>query len=175
MENYTHNDLYQLPLAPSPNLPNMRAVYLYPSLCLFEGTALSIGRGTEMPFQIFGHPGFDAEKYPLRFTPQSVQASVNPPLLGKECRGRDLRNIPIESLQTERLMNLTYLLEAYRDFPAKEKFFITSSFDRLAGSNLLRSQIMAGLSEEQIRQSWQPGLEAFKKIRAKYLLYPDFE
>jgi len=175
MDNYTHNHLYQVPLAPSPNLPNMRAVYLYPSLCLFEGTALSIGRGTEMPFQVFGHPDLDAEKYPLRFTPLSVQASVNPPLLGKECRGRDLRGIPIETLQAERRMNLSYLLEAYRDFPAKEIFFITSSFDRLAGSNLLRSQIMAGLNEEQIRQSWQPGLEAFKKIRAKYLLYPDFE
>ena len=175
MENYTHNDLYQLPLAPSPNLPNMRAVYLYPSLCLFEGTALSIGRGTEMPFKVFGHPDLDAEKYTLLFTPQSVQASVNPPLLGKECRGRDLRNIPMETLQAERRMNLTYLLEAYRDFPAKENFFIASSFDRLAGSNLLRSQIMAGLNEEQIRQSWQPGLEAFKKIREKYLLYPDFD
>jgi uncharacterized protein YbbC (DUF1343 family) len=95
--------------------------------------------------------------------------------LGKECKGRDLREIPIETLQTERRINLSYLLEAYRDFPEKEKFFITSSFDRLAGSNMLRNQIMAGLNEEQIRQSWQPGLEAFKKIRAKYLLYPDFD
>jgi uncharacterized protein YbbC (DUF1343 family) len=175
VENYAHNDLFQVPLAPSPNLPNMRAVYLYPSLCFFEGTAISIGRGTDMPFQVFGHPDFSAEKHPLRFTPQSVQASINPPLLGKECKGRDLREIPIETLQTERRINLSYLLEAYRDFPEKEKFFITSSFDRLAGSNMLRNQIMAGLNEEQIRQSWQPGLEAFKKIRAKYLLYPDFD
>lgn len=175
VENYTHSDFYQLPLPPSPNLPNMLAVYLYPSLCFFEGTAVSVGRGTQMPFQVFGHPDFSAEKYPLRFTPQSVQASVNPPLLGKECKGRDLRDIPIETLQTERRINLSHLLEAYRDFPEKEKFFITSSFDRLAGSNLLRNQILAGLNEEQIRQSWQEGLEAFKKIRAKYLLYPDFD
>jgi uncharacterized protein YbbC (DUF1343 family) len=153
----------------------MRAIYLYPSLCFFEGTALSIGRGTDMPFQVFGHPDLPAGKYPLRFTPKSVQASVNPPLLGKECKGRDLRGIPVETLQAERRINLSYLLDAYLDFPEKEKFFITASFDRLAGSNMLRNQIMAGLNEEQIRQSWQPGLEAFKKIRAKYLLYPDFE
>ncbi|MBW6497442.1 MAG: DUF1343 domain-containing protein [Bacteroidales bacterium] len=175
MENYTHNDLYQLPLAPSPNLPNMLAVYLYPSLCFFEGTAISVGRGTEMPFQVIGHPRLPAEKYPLRFTPQSVQASIHPPLLGQECQGRDLRSIPLETLQAEARINLFYLLEAYRDFPEKEKFFINASFDRLAGSNLLRNQIMAGLNEEQIRQSWQEGLEAFKKIRTKYLLYPDFE
>lgn len=173
--NYTHSELYQLPIGPSPNLPNMQAIYLYGSLCFFEGTAISVGRGTEMPFQVFGHPDLPAEKYPLRFTPQSVQASTNPPLLGKECRGRDLRHIPVETLKTERRINLSYLLEAYRDFPQKENFFIRSTFDRLAGSTLLRNQIMAGLNEDQIRLSWQPAIEAFKKIRAKYLLYPDFE
>ncbi len=175
VENYTHNDFYQLPLPPSPNLPNMLAVYLYPSLCFFEGTAISVGRGTEMPFQVYGHPTLPVETYPLHFTPQRVQASIHPPLLGQECRGRDLRDIPVETLQAEGRINLSYLLEAHRDFPEKEKFFINASFDRLAGSNMLRNQILAGLNEEQIRQSWQEDLEAFKKIRAKYLLYPDFE
>jgi uncharacterized protein YbbC (DUF1343 family) len=173
--NYTHNDLYQLPLPPSPNLPNMLAVYLYPSLCFFEGTAISVGRGTEMPFQLYGHPALPAENYPLHFIPQRVQASINPPLLGQDCNGRDLRNKSLAALQAERRINLSYILEAFRDFPDKEKFFINASFDRLAGSNLLRNQILAGLNEEQIRQSWQEELEAFKKIREKYLLYPDFE
>lgn len=175
VENYTHNDFYQLPLPPSPNLPSMLAVYLYPSLCFFEGTAISVGRGTQMPFQVYGHPSLPAEKYPLRFTPERVQASINPPLLMQECRGRDLQSISFENIQAEGRINLSYLLEAYRDFPEKDKFFINASFDRLAGSNLLRNQILAGLNEEQIRQSWQEGLEGFKKIRAKYLLYPDFE
>lgn len=175
VKNYTHNDFYMLPIGPSPNLPNMQAIYLYPSLCFFEGTAISVGRGTGMPFQVFGHPDLPAEIFQLRFTPQSVQASVNPPLLGKECNGRDLRGISIETLQKESRINLSYILEAYRHFPNKENFFIRATFDRLAGSNMLRNQIMAGLNEDQIRKSWQPGLEAFKKIRAKYLLYPDFE
>ncbi|HSV87590.1 MAG TPA: DUF1343 domain-containing protein [Bacteroidales bacterium] len=172
--NYSRTDFYQLPVPPSPNLPNMRAIYLYPSLCFFEGTAISVGRGTEFPFQVFGSPGLPQDKFSFTFTPQSVPASINPPLLSQTCFGRDLRTIPLRYLQAKRQLDLSYLLDAYRNFPYKDRFF-NNFFDRLAGSNILRNQIKAGLNENQIRQSWQPGLEAFKKIRAKYLIYPDFE
>lgn len=174
VENYSHNDLYQLPVAPSPNLPNMQAVYLYPSLCFFEGTVISVGRGTEMPFQIFGHPRLPPNAFPNTFIPQSVTAAPNPPLLGETCYGRELRTLPMEDLQAERRINLSYLLEAFRNYPEKDKFF-NNYFDRLAGNNLLRNQVLAGQTEAQIRETWRPGLEEFRKTRAKYLLYPDFE
>ncbi|HSV75413.1 MAG TPA: DUF1343 domain-containing protein [Bacteroidales bacterium] len=170
--NYSRCDFYQLPVPPSPNLPNMRAIYLYPSLCFFEGTTISVGRGTAFPFQVFGSPNLPADRFTFSFTPQSVAASTNPPLLNQACFGRDLRTIPIPELQARRQIDLSYLLEAFRSYPNKENFF-NPFFDRLAGTNLLRNQIKAGLSEEQIRLSWKPGLEAFRKIRAKYLIYPD--
>ncbi|MDX9941584.1 MAG: DUF1343 domain-containing protein [Bacteroidales bacterium] len=174
VENYTHNDLYQLPVAPSPNLPNMQAVYLYPSLCFFEGTVISIGRGTPMPFQVFGNPWLPAQKFPFTFVPQSLAAAPNPPALGETCNGKDLRNLPLEDLMAGRQIDLSYLLEAFRNYPEKDKFF-NNYFDRLAGNNLLRNQVLAGQTEAQIRESWKPGLEEFKKIRVKYLLYPDFD
>jgi len=170
--NYERCGFYQLPVPPSPNLPNMQAVYLYPSLCFFEGTTISVGRGTAFPFQVFGSPNLPYPKFGFTFTPRSVPASINPPLLNQDCHGRDLRIIPTTELQARKQINLSYLLEAYQSYPHKDKFF-NNFFDRLAGTNMLRSQIKAGLNEQQIRQSWQPGLETFKKTRAKYLLYPD--
>jgi len=173
MKHYNRNEPFVLPVPPSPNLPNMLSIYLYPSLCFFEGTVISVGRGTEFPFQVFGHYQLPSERFTFRFTPRSVPASTNPPLLGKENRGRDLRFISEKEVRESRKINLSYLLEAFHNFPARERFF-NPFFDRLAGTNLLRNQIKAGLTEEQIRQSWQPGLESFRKIRARYLLYPDF-
>lgn len=171
---YDHTSRYVLPLPPSPNLPNMRAVYLYPSLCLFEGTDISIGRGTGHPFQVFGHPSLPEDQFPFQFTPQSVSASPNPPQLGNKCFGRDLRDLPIEELRQKHQINLEYILEAYAHFPEKELFF-NRGFEIRAGNNLLREQIKAGYTAEEIRKSWQEDLDAFKKIRAKYLLYPDYE
>jgi len=173
MKHYNRNEPFVLPVPPSPNLPNMLSIYLYPSLCFFEGTAISVGRGTEFPFQVFGHYQLPSERFTFRFTPRSVPASINPPLLGKEIRGRDLRFLSEKEIRESRKINLSFLLEAFRNFPERERFF-NPFFDRLAGTNMLRNQIKAGLTEEQIRQSWQPGLESFRKIRAQYLLYPDF-
>lgn len=172
--NYTHNTRYALPVPPSPNLPNMVSVYLYPSLCFFEGTEISLGRGTQKPFQVFGHPAFDPKAFPYRFTPESLPAAPNPPQLGKVCQGWDLTAIPIEVLMEKDRINLSYLLEAYRNFPDKGKFFNTF-FENLSGTTLMRHQILAGLSEEQIRASWQEGLKSFRSLRSNYLLYPDFE
>lgn len=174
VKNYTHSCFYELPLPPSPNLPNMQAVYLYPSLCFFEGTPLSVGRGTSKPFQIFGHSSLGSDKFDYSFVPQSVRAAPDPPEKNKTCFGRDLSQIPLNQLQAGARLDLGYLLEAFREFPKKDQFF-NNFFDRLAGNNLLRNQILAGLSEDVIRQSWQADLEAFKAIRVRYLLYPDFE
>ncbi len=174
VKNYTHNIHYTLPVAPSPNLPNMHAVYLYPSLCFFEGTDISLGRGTNKPFQVYGHPEFTEDLFPYTFTPTSVRAAPNPPQLGKLCYGRDLSIISIEQLQQKNKINLEYIIEAYRHFPDKTRFF-NSFFERLAGNSLLRHQITVGYTPEQIRASWNEDLEKFKKMRSPYLLYPDFE
>lgn len=171
---YDHTSRYDLPVPPSPNLPNMHAVYLYPSLCLFEGTDISIGRGTGHPFQVFGHPDLPEDQFPFPFTPKSVSASPNPPQLGNNCFGRDLRDLPLDELRQKNQINLEYILEAYAHFPVKEDFF-NRGFEIRAGNNLLRYQIKVGYTAEDIRNSWQKDLDAFKKIRAKYLLYPDYE
>jgi uncharacterized protein YbbC (DUF1343 family) len=172
--NYTHNTRYSLPVPPSPNLPNMASVYLYPSLCFFEGTEVSLGRGTPKPFQVFGHPAFDPQAFPYRFTPESLAVAPNPPQMGQVCQGRDLSTLPMEGLKEKDQINLSYLLEAYRNFPDKSGFF-NPYFENLSGNTLLRYQILAGLSEEQIRASWQEDLRSFRELRSKYLLYPDFE
>ncbi|HAJ99069.1 MAG TPA: DUF1343 domain-containing protein [Bacteroidales bacterium] len=174
LKNYDRTMPYALPVPPSPNLPNMLSIYLYPSLCFFEGTAISVGRGTEFPFQVFGSERLPSERFPFTFTPKSISASTNPPLLGLKCNGKDLRQLSKEEIRASRRINLSYLLKAFHYFPDKSRFF-NPFFDRLAGTNLLRNQIKAGLTEQQIRESWQPGLNAFRAIRAKYLLYPDFE
>jgi uncharacterized protein YbbC (DUF1343 family) len=164
IQNWTHKDPYVLPIKPSPNLPNQQAVLLYPSVCFFEGTPLSLGRGTEMPFQVLGHP--DLENMPFTFTPRDIAGmSIDPPQEGKLCHGLDLRNVEVRES-----VDLKYLIDLYKVFPDKEKFFVPN-FARWAGNELLAQQIRDGLSEQQIRATWQSGLDRFKTIRAKYLLY----
>ena len=170
--NYDHNSLYDLPVIPSPNLPNMNAIHLYPSMCFFEGTVLSEGRGTDFPFEVFGHPRLKHADFV--FTPESRPGkSTHPKLEGQPCRGVDLRSYR-EKPAVEKKLTLQWLIFAYRNFPDRENFFIPY-FDLLAGSDQLKEQIISGLDEKQIRASWSADLEAFKKIRGKYLLYPDFE
>jgi len=170
---YTHKTLYDLPLPPSPNLPNQQSIYLYPSLCLFEGTVVSLGRGTEFPFQVFGHPTFETN-YEFSFTPKSVAGAQNPPLKNELCYGIDLRNFPEEELVENGCIRLEWLIEAYRNFPQKAKFY-NSFFYKLCGSDSIRKQIEAGLSADEIRASWQSQLAEFKELRRFYLLYADFE
>ncbi len=171
--NYDHNSKYSLPVAPSPNLPNMQSVYLYPSICFFEGTLISLGRGTSKPFQQFGNPLFPNNLY--SFTPQSVTGAKNPPLLNQLCYGFDLSNInAVDEINNH--IQLKWLLQAFQLYPDKEKFFLANNyFNTLAGSDILMKQIKDGLSENEIKKSWQPGLTAFKRIRKQYLLYKDFE
>lgn len=168
--NYTHNSQYQITTRPSPNLPNMTAIYWYPSLGWFEGTQLSIGRGTAMPFQVLGYPTFNTE---FSFTPQPTAGAMNPPLNGQLCHGWDLQMSESTAYQqTYGKIRLDYLISSYQEFPEKDKFF-TSFFVKLAGTDLLRKQIIMGKSESEIRASWQNDLQQFKLIRAKYLLYPE--
>jgi len=170
--NYTHKSKYTLPVKPSPNLPNMQSVYLYPSLCLFEGTAISLGRGTAKPFQQFGSPSFPPETD--TFTPASLPGARNPPLLGQHCNGFDLSRINV-ARETGNRWSLRWVLKAYSLFPDKAHFFNGngSTFDRLAGNAILEEQIAQGLTEEEIRKSWEPALSNFKRIRKKYLMYAD--
>jgi uncharacterized protein YbbC (DUF1343 family) len=166
IKNWKHSDSYRVNERPSPNLPNDQAIRLYPSTGLFEGTNISLGRGTQSPFQILGHP--DYKNMPFHFTPVSIDGMAkNPVHEGKVCYGIDLRNVT-----PEKRVNLQYLIQMYNAFPDKEKFFNPRNFDMHAGTSSLREQIIAGKSEDEIRQSWQGGLEAYKTIRNKYLLYP---
>jgi uncharacterized protein YbbC (DUF1343 family) len=167
-QNYTHDTLYELPVKPSPNLPNQNSVYLYPSICFFEGTTLSLGRGTAFPFQVFGSPYLPDRGF--SFTPESVPGAKNPPLLGVKCFGTDLRDAIKNKIVPKPMINLDWLISAYNDFPQKEKFF-TKYFDTLAGGPGLREQIQKGMTSTEIRASWKAGLEKFGKIRGKYLLY----
>jgi len=167
-KNYTHKTYYELPVKPSPNLPNQTAVYLYPSICFFEGTNLSLGRGTAFPFQVYGSPRLPDKGF--SFIPESVPGAKNPPLLGIKCYGTDLRDAIKMKLIPRPALNLDWIISAYNDFPEKDKFF-TSYFDVLAGGPVLREQIQKGMTSNQIRESWKDGLEKFSKIRQKYLLY----
>lgn len=175
MDYYTHSLRYSLPYPPSPNLQTDEAVYLYPSLCLFEGTAISVGRGTSFPFQIYGHPSLTDGDY--FFTPEAIKGvSENPPLKGKKCRGYHLGAFARENLHKENRFSLTFLIDAFLHFPGNEVFFTSPDFfDKLAGNNQLRQQIINKVPESEIRASWQTGLAHFKSIRNRYLLYPDFE
>lgn len=166
-ENYDHNTMYQLPVRPSPNLPNMRSIYLYASTCLFEGTVFSLGRGTDKPFQVYGHPLLPKNLY--AFTPRSMPGAKSPVLMDSTCYGYDLTTIDPKADQ----IDLSFILNAYQLFPEKERFF-NNFFDKLAGNDILRKQIQQGLSAEAIRKSWEPGLQRFAAIRKKYLLYTDF-
>lgn len=171
--NYRHSDYYILNVKPSPNLTNMNAVYLYPSLCLFEGTVMSIGRGTSKPFQIIGHPLLENTDY--SFTPVSMKGiSENPPYKGEICYGYDLSEFSTAIIRSESKLNLFWLIDTYKRLFNKTKFF-NDFFDKLAGNDLLRKQIIESKSEEEIRSSWETDLKIFKSIRKKYLLYPDFE
>lgn len=150
----------------------MASVYLYPSLCLFEGTPISIGRGTDKPFQVVGHPNLKSENY--KFTPQPTEGAKHPKLEGKICYGWDLTFFGEEYLKNKPQLNLFWLLDIYKQYPDKENFF-KDSFNRLAGTDQLQTQIKNGVSEKDIYKSWESGLKTFKKTRKKYLLYTDFE
>jgi len=167
-ENYTHSTMYELPVIPSPNLPNMNSIYLYPSLCYAEGTVLSCGRGTEFPFQVLGAPKMPDTGF--SFTPQPSFGSSMPMHSDQSCYGFDLRNALADGLVPKPEMNLGWIIDAYNAYPEKESFF-TGYFDMLAGSNTLREQIMQGMTAEEIRATWQEGLDQFNQIRSKYLLY----
>lgn len=183
-KNYDHNMTYDLPVKPSPNLPNLQSILLYPSICYFEGTEISLGRGTDQPFQCYGHPSFSDTLF--SFTPTSLPGAKNPPLLGKRCYGYDLSKDAGKWMKTlNRTLNLSYLLKAYQMFPQKDSFFLrpqkgnpsTSDyfFNKLAGNDELMWQLLNSKMEAEIRRSWAPGITAFKKIRKKYLLYRDFQ
>lgn len=165
---YTHDTFYDLPVRPSPNLPNQTAVYLYPTLCLFEGTNISVGRGTHFPFQVFGSPLLPDRGF--SFTPEKMPESVKPPLLGIKCFGTDLRDAMKLNIVPRPEIDLGIIITAYNEYPQKEKFFIPY-FDKLAGGPVLREQISHGLSPSEIRKTWKPGLEEFMRLRSKYLLY----
>ena len=168
-KNYTHKTRYQLPVAPSPNLPNMLSIYLYPSTCYFEGTPVSLGRGTDWPFQVYGHP--DMKGYDFSFTPKSRPGAKTPPQMDKLCHGVDLHNLKAEDVIAQG-MNLEYVIDAYRNLNIGDKFF-TSFFDKLAGRTYIREMIQAGKSASEIRTMWQDDVAKFKKQRRPYLLYPE--
>jgi uncharacterized protein YbbC (DUF1343 family) len=176
--NYTHETAYEVPIKPSPNLNTQASIYLYPSLCLFEGTVISQGRGTYHPFQVLGSPELKG-KYRFSFKPQSIAGmSENPIHLGKDCYGIDLRKYPVGSFKKSGQLNLKWLIQFYKAYPDKASFFDykkhpqMGNFDKLAGTDLLKAQIIAGKSEEEIRLSWEPALSQYKLMRKKYLLYP---
>jgi uncharacterized protein YbbC (DUF1343 family) len=178
-KNYDHTSKYELPVKPSPNLPDYASVYWYPSTCFFEGSVFSEGRGTDHPFCIFGHPDLPKDLY--TFTPTAREGATSPKLMNKLCYGWNVYDTKQKVLkQVDDRIQLKYLLDAYKLFPDKDSFFIRPKsgqyfFDKLAGSDELRKQLIAGKTEAEIKASWQPKLQAFKAIRKKYLLYKDFE
>ena len=166
MKNYNHNTEYELPIKPSPNLASMQAIYLYPSICLFEGTPISVGRGTEKPFQVIGHPQL---KYDFSFVPKPRTGAKEPLLKGETCYGLDL-----SAVKVKKELDLSYLIQFYNSYPDKEQFF-QKFFNLLAGNSTLQEQIKQGKTEAEIKATWQKGLVEFKAKRKKYLLYEDFE
>jgi uncharacterized protein YbbC (DUF1343 family) len=171
--NYDHRSMYELPVRPSPNLPTMNSIFLYPSLCFFEGTIFSVGRGTDFPFEVFGHPGLTGCDF--SFIPEPKPgADTNPVLKGQKCYGIDLRPFRDAGYERPARIDLQWVLFAYSQFPDKNNFF-TDYFEKLAGTSNLRKQIIMGLTEEEIRASWKQDLEKFQGTRKKYLLYQDFE
>lgn len=179
-KNYTHKTRYELPVMPSPNLKEMQCIYWYPSTCYFEGTVLSEGRGTDKPFQIFGHPSLPKNLY--KFQPMPNAGAKEPKLRGQTCYGWNISGTADAVYKNvDGKIQLKYLLEAYRLFPVKDSFFIRPKsgketdyfFNKLAGNATLRQQLISGKTEAEIRESWQPSLEKFKEIRKKYLMYED--
>ncbi|MDD5694884.1 MAG: DUF1343 domain-containing protein [Bacteroidales bacterium] len=173
VEKYTHSSPYSLPVAPSPNLPNDLAICLYPSLCLFEGTQVSVGRGTDYPFQVIGHPYYILGSF--LFTPESRPEALHPLYEGQHCFGSSLMGT-MDLCMKDRRLNLSWLINHYQfwnEFVNDRGSFFNDYFDKLAGNSTLRQQIIEGNTEDQIRASWQEGLIKFKSIRQKYLLYPE--
>lgn len=164
LKNYTHQTPYEIPLRPSPNLPNAQSIALYPSLCLLESTEISVGRGTEMQFQVFGHP--QLPKTHFSFVPQPNYGAKNPKLKGQKCYGKDLRNY-----ERPTKIELQWLIQAYNDFPDKDHFF-KNGFFKIAGNKILEKQLAEGMSEKQIRKTWKNDLKVFRSIRKQYLIYP---
>jgi uncharacterized protein YbbC (DUF1343 family) len=173
VEGYDHNMVYKLPVKPSPNLPDWQSVYLYPTLGLFEGTIMSVGRGTDRPFRIFGHPNFVIGNYIFR--PRSIPGvSEHPPYEGQDCFGGDASGFAENIMKNEHHFTISYLIYARQVFPDSMNFF-NAYFDKLSGSPVLREQLLQGMDEGSIRQSWQKEVEKFLAIRSRYLLYPDFK
>lgn len=167
---YNHQTAYEVPIKPSPNLPNNRAIYLYPSICYFEGTVFNLGRGTQKQFQVIGAPAPMTGEF--SYTPQSMPGAKYPKHEGKVCYGIDLSDRDPEAIRQEGRINLSYLIDLYQAYPDKENFFLDNNFfDKLAGTYTLREQLENGWSESQIRESWTEGLEAFRDMRERYLLY----
>jgi uncharacterized protein YbbC (DUF1343 family) len=178
LKNYSHNMDYTLPVSPSPNLNTQQSVLLYPSLCLFEGTIVSQGRGTYMPFTVLGAPALKG-KYEFSFKPVSIQGMSETPLHQNQvCYGLDLRNYELTGIRKAGKVNIKWIMDMYNTYPEKERFFDRTqskqmgNIDFLAGTKLFKQQIIAGTSEDEIRKSWEPGLSRYKKMRTKYLLYP---
>lgn len=174
MEGYTHSRRYRLPVAPSPNLRTMRAIYLYPSMCYFEATPVSLGRGTDSPFEVYGHPSVAADSlHAFTFRPASVAGAKNPPCLGLECHGRDLRNLDEEGIIAAGI-NLEYLLDAYKSVApeVREKFF-SSFFEKLMGRGDIRGMIERGCTADEIEATWRDDVERFRSQRKPYLLYAE--
>lgn len=167
--NYTHQSRYELPIAPSPNLPNMKSIYLYPSMCYFEATPVSLGRGTDKPFQIYGHPNMTG--YTFTFTPRSVDGAKNPPQLNRKCYGVDLSNLSDDEIIAKGI-NLEYLIDAYRNLNMDDYFF-RSFFEKLIGNGNIRKMIKAGKSADEIKATWKADVEKFKAQRKPYLLYSE--
>ncbi|MEA4903906.1 MAG: DUF1343 domain-containing protein [Petrimonas sp.] len=165
--NYTHQTRYELPVAPSPNLPNTQSIYLYPSTCLFEGTVVSLGRGTSFPFQVYGHPDYKGSDF--SFTPRSVPGAKNPPLLNSKCYGVDLRNVSQEYIWKNGF-DLSYVIDAYKNLKMGDKFF-TGFFEKLVGVDYIRQDIIAGKSAQEIKEKWYCDVVKFKQQRRPYLLY----
>ena len=172
LKNYDRSALYKLPMKPSPNLPDWQSVYLYPSLCLFEGTVMSVGRGTDHPFTSYGHPDFMIGSY--AFTPESRPGAKHPKLEGKQCTGQLLKGYAEQYEEVEEHLNLQWLMSGYEVLRKDSAYFIPY-FEKLAGTAKLRDQVMEGMTQEDIKVSWQEDLVKFKKIRKKYLIYEDFE
>ena len=169
-QHYQHGSYYELPIAPSPNLPNLKSILHYPSLCLFEGTTVSVGRGTTQQFQLYGHPDIIGE---FSFTPISRDGAKYPKHEGVTCHGVNLSAVDVRDIRNKSQLDLSYLIDAYERLNSKNAQFFNDNnfFEKLAGTATLRNQITQGLSEVEIRSTWQADLSAFKKIRSKYLIY----
>jgi uncharacterized protein YbbC (DUF1343 family) len=167
---WAHKEYYEVTVPPSPNLKTMNAIYLYPSLCLFEGTIVSMGRGTPSPFELIGFPGGKEGKF--TFTPKSGPGSKHPLYENQECRGFDLQGFGDNFVRDSKMIYLYWVINLYKTAPDQSKFF-NNFFDKLAGTDKLRKQIIEGKTEEEIRASWQPGLRKYAEMRKKYLLYAE--